>query len=170
MKDVDLEEPTLDHLSLGCTHRECTMSSEIVTNYRDMVEARISAEAKEKQPTRASGKPDAETIGHAKKCGERNCELANKTTQQLYKVATPCMDDHQFKEEENESVGELSTGCSQIVQKCLYLVRIGRPDILWSVNKLARAVTKWTNACDKCLMRLISYIHHTSEYRQYCYV
>ena len=37
--------------------------------------------------------------GHAKKCVERNCELANQTTQQLYKVATPCMDGHQFKEE-----------------------------------------------------------------------
>ena len=49
------------------------------------------------------------------------------------------MDDHQFKEEENESVGELSTVCSQIVLKCLYLARIGRPAILWSVNKLARA-------------------------------
>ena len=80
--------------------------------------------------------------GHAKKCVERYCELANKTTQQLYKVATPCMDDHQFKEEENESVGELSTVCSQIVLKCQYLARIGRLDILWSVNKLARAVTK----------------------------
>ena len=53
---------------------------------------------------------------------ERDCELANKTTQKLYKVATPCLDDHQFKEEENESVGELSTVCSQIVLKCLYLV------------------------------------------------
>ena len=29
--------------------------------------------------------------GHAKKCVERYCELANKTTQQLYKVATPCI-------------------------------------------------------------------------------
>ena len=59
---------------------------------------------------------------------------------------------------------------SQIVLKCLYLARIGRPDILWSVNKLARAVTKWTKACDKRLARLISYIHHTCEYRQHCYV
>ena len=81
--------------------------------------------------------------GHAKKCVERYCELAHKTTQQLYKVATPCMDDHPFKEEEHESVGELSTVCSQSVLKCLYLARIGRPDILLSVNKLARAVTKW---------------------------
>ena len=29
--------------------------------------------------------------GHAKKCVERYCELANKTTQQVFKVATPCM-------------------------------------------------------------------------------
>ena len=108
--------------------------------------------------------------GHAKKCVGRYCELANKTSQQLYEVAIPCIDDHQFKEEENESAGELSTVCSQIVLKCLDLARIGRLDILWSVNKLVRAVTKWTKACDKRLARLISYIHHTSEYRQNCYV
>ena len=41
---------------------------------------------------------------------------------------------------------------------------------LWSVNKLARLITKWTKACDKRLNRLISYIHHTCEYRQYCHV
>ena len=111
-----------------------------------MFESKISAGAKEKLPTRASGDPDAGTIsswscdveGHAKTCVERYCELANKTTQQLYKIRTPCMD-HQFKEEESESVGELSTGCSQTVLKCLYLARIGRLDILWSVNELARA-------------------------------
>ena len=98
-----------------------------------------------------------------KKCVERYCELANKTTQQLYKVSTPCIDGHHFKEEEMKSVGELSQVCSQIVLKCLYLERIGRPDILWSVNKLARSITKWTKACHKRLNRLISYIHHTCE-------
>ena len=51
------------------------------------------------------------------------------------------------------------------------MARIGRLENLWSVkNKLARAITKWTRACDKRVARLISYIHHTSEYRQYCYV
>ena len=100
--------------------------------------------------------------GHAKKCVDRYCELANKTTEQLFKV--------KLKEEDNGSVGELSTVCSQIVLKCLSLARIGRPYILWSVNKLARAVTKWTKACDKRLARLISYIHHTSEFVQKCNV
>ena len=59
---------------------------------------------------------------------------------------------------------------SQVVLKCLYLARIGRPDILWSVNKLARSITKWTKACDKRLSRLISHIHHTCEYKQYRHV
>ena len=69
-----------------------------------------------------------------------------------------------------KSVGELSHVCSQIVLKCSNLARIGRPDILWSVNKLARSITKWNKACDRRLNRLISYIHHTSEYKQYCHV
>ena len=51
-----------------------------------------------------------------------------------------------------------------------FLARIGRPDILCSVNELARAVTKWTRACDKRLARLTSHIHHTSDHRQYCHV
>ena len=86
---------------------------------------------------------------------------------QLYKVSTPCIDDHHFKEEKMKSVGELSKVCSQIVLKCLYWTRIGRPDIPWSANKLARSITKWTKACDKRLNRLIFYIHHTCEYKQF---
>ena len=69
-----------------------------------MFESRIFAGAMEKQPD--SVKSDANISswsceGHARKCVERYCELANKTTQQLHKVATPCIDDHQLKEEEN---------------------------------------------------------------------
>ena len=131
-----------------------------------MFESRISAEGVEKllfpQNLRISSW-SYDMAGHAKKCVERYCELANKTTQQLYKVSTPCIDDHHFKEEEMNSVGELSQVWSQIVLKCLYLARIGRPYIVWSVNKLARSITKWTKACDKRLNRLISYFNHTCE-------
>ena len=38
------------------------------------------------------------------------------------------------------------------------------------MNKFAGAVTIRTKACDKRLARLISYIHHTREYKQYCHV
>ena len=55
--------------------------------------------------------------GHAKKCVERYCELANKTTQQLYKVSTPCIDYHHL--EEMKSVGKSSqvvlSNCSEVL-------------------------------------------------------
>ena len=174
-KEVDLGEPTsfLDHVYLGCTQRNFEISKDIVDKNRTMFESRISAARLEKLPFPQNLRISSwsnDMAGHAKKCVERYCELANKTTQQLYKVSTPCIDDHHFEEEEMKSVGELSNTFSQIVLKCLYLARIGRCDILWSVNKLARSITKWTKACDKRLNRLISYIHHTSEYKQYCHV
>ena len=112
---IDLGDPTsfLDHVDLGCTQRECQTSKDIVDNSRNMFESKISPGAIDKlhhsEKLRAnisSWSYDVE--GHAKKCVERYCELANKTTQQLYKVATPCIHDHQFKEEGMGFVGELS--------------------------------------------------------------
>ena len=78
-----------------------------------MFESWISAGATAK--LHSSGKPEAnistwsyDMEGHAKKCVERYCELANKTTQQLH---------HHFKEELG-SVGELSksmfSNCSEM--------------------------------------------------------
>ena len=121
-KEVDLGEPTsfLDHLHLGCTQRQCEMSKDIVDNYRTMFESRISAGRTEKLPYSENFRISSwsyDMEGHAKKCVERYCELSNKTTQQLYKVSTPCIDNHHFKEEEMKSVGELSQVCSQIVLK-----------------------------------------------------
>ena len=162
-KEVDLGEPTsfLDHVCLGCTQRHCEIRKILWT---------ITEPCSNREFPRGRISWSYDMAGHAKKCVERYCELANKTTQQLYKVSTPCIDDHHFKEEETKSVGELSQVCSQIVLKCLYLARIGRLDKQWSVNKLARSIKKWTKACDKRVNRLISYIHHTCEYKQYCHV
>ena len=86
-----------------------------------MFESRISAGNNSKFPCSenlriSSWSYDVE--GRAQKCVERYCELANKTTQQPYKVSTPCIDDHHFKQEEMKSVGELSQVCSQIVVEC----------------------------------------------------
>ena len=72
-------------------------------NYKNMFESRISARALENyQKQKLQGNSDANTIsswsydmeGHAKKCVERYCELADKTAQQPHRVATPCIDDH----------------------------------------------------------------------------
>ena len=91
--------------------------------------------------------------------------LNNSTKYQLFALTTI------ISKKKNQNPWEICLNYDlKIVQKCSYLARIGRPDILWSVDKLARSITKWTKACDKPLYRLISYIHHTSEYKQYCHV
>ena len=118
-EEVDLGDQTsfLDHVFLGCTQRQCEISKDIVDNYRTMFELRISAGRAEKLPFPQNLRVSSwsyDMVGHAKKCVERYCELANKTTQQLYKVSTPCIDDHHFKEEEMKSVGELSQVCSKL--------------------------------------------------------
>ena len=128
MKDVVLGELTsfLDHVFI-CTQRECQTSKDIVDKHRNMFESKISAAATEKLPysEKLGASISAWSCDMEGQCEEmrgkilRTGEQNNST--KLYKVATRCLDDHQFKEEEKGSVGELSKVCSQFVVKCLYL-------------------------------------------------
>ena len=97
--------------------------------------------------------------GHAEKCVERCCELAKKDVSSPQQGGIPCMGNHQTPPE--------GYVCVQIV---LYLARIGRPGSLWSVNTLARSLTKWNKACGKSLLRLISCNNQTTNYRQFCHL
>ena len=90
-KEVDLGEPTsfLDHVYLGCTQRQFEISKNVVDNYRTMFESRISGRRTEKLPCSENLRISSwsyDMVGHAKKCVERYCELANETAQQLYIV------------------------------------------------------------------------------------
>ena len=170
-------EPTsfLDHVYVGSARRECQKSKDIVDNYRNMFESRISDGAVEKLPV--CEKLDAnisswthDMEGQAKKRVERNCEMANTKTQQLYKVETPCLDVHQFKEEENGIRWRMSKVCSQILLKCLHLARIGRRYFMVREQTCSCHHKMDPRACDKRLSRLISYVHHTSKFKQCCLV
>ena len=95
MKHVDLDQPTsfLDDVHLGCTQRECKPNGTMKEKYKEMFESRISASAIEKLP--GWEKSHAKTVawsydmeGHAQKCVERYCEIANKKTEQLYEVSS----------------------------------------------------------------------------------
>ena len=98
MRKADIDEPTsyLDHVYSGCSQRECTPNEIVVEEYTKMFESRISAGATEKLP--GWDKPRAKTSawsydmeGHAQKCVERYCELANKKVEQLDKVIEPLL-------------------------------------------------------------------------------
>ena len=134
MKNVDIDEPTSfhDHVHLACIQRECKPNETIIEQFSEMFESLISAGATENLPRRQ--KPHAQTVAWS-------YDMANWQTRK-WSNCTKFQDGRQFKQEELESVGELSEVCSHIVLKCLYLARIGRPDILWSVNKSQGSVTK----------------------------
>ena len=114
-------EPTsfLGHVYLVCTQRHCQVSRDVMDNYRTMFESRISAGGVEKLPFPQNLRISSwsyNMAGYAKKCVERYCELANK---QLYKVSTPCIDDHHFKEEETKICWRIVTcmlsNCSEML-------------------------------------------------------
>ena len=62
------------------------------------------------------------------------------------------MDDRQLKPEDFESKGGLQYVAAKIVLKCLYLASVGRPELMWNDNSLARCITKWNKACGKRLV------------------
>ena len=70
-----------------------------------------------------------------------------------------------WKRSENYPISVLELSCFA----CIWH-EFCRPTILWSVNKLAGADTKWTRACDERSPRLIAYIHQRNDHRQYCHV
>ena len=80
---------------------------------------------------------------YAEKCVERDCELADKSVDQLFQVSALCMDDQKFTKDDFEIVADV---CAQMVLTCVYLARISRGDIFWTVTALTRAVTR-RNRC-----------------------
>ena len=128
IKVVDLEEPTsfLDHVYLGYTQRVCKSSDDIVTNYSDMFESRISAGARENYLQELQGNlmqkqhllgPTAWKVMQRNACKDianlRIKRLSNCTKSQHHAPMTI-----KLKEEESESVGEfvlsLLPNCSQM--------------------------------------------------------
>ena len=108
--------------------------------------------------------------GHAQKVVEKYCELAGVKENQLRHVVTPNLGDHAILPQEFEDKGQLEEIAARVVLTALYLARYNRSDLLWTVNQLARDVTRWTGACDRRLHRLISYIHHHLDFKQIAYV
>ena len=120
-------------------------TSKITRQCNKMFESRVSAGATGKLPR--WDEPRAKTSawsydmeGHARKCMERYCELANKKTEQLHKVSSPCLDDHQ--------------SCFRPLH-CLFF-------------KQYVLFPKWTrNVCGKCILNFwISFDHHSRDAEQ----
>ena len=103
-------------------------------------------------------------IGHSKGVVEYYCKIAAIKPEALRAVKPPSLDDHEINPSDLEAKGNLAAEAASIVLKAFYTARMNRPDIYYSVNVLARDVTRWTQACDRRLLKLISYIHTTRHW------
>ena len=163
----------LDHENLGCTQRECKPNETIVEQYTKMFESRNPTGATEKLPGGQShaqiGALSHDMEGHAQKCIDRYCELVIKKVEQLYKVSSLCLDDHQFKQEELESVGELTEVCSHILEMFVF----GTNWTIWHIV-VSKQACKISLEMDSGMWRKMSkadfLLHHTIDYRQCCQV
>ncbi len=79
-------------------------------------------------------------------------------------MATPSLDDHAIKPEEFEEVGTLSGKAAEIIMTMLYGARLVRVDLLWPICSLTCEITRWTEACDRRLHRLVAYLHRTIDH------
>ena len=131
-KEFDLGEPTsfLDHVYVGCSQRQCEISKDMVDNQWTMCESRISAG--ENWKTTMLGKSSCffVVLRYGRSCQEMCGTILwvgkqddSTTPQSIYSMHWWSS----FQRRRLKSVGELSKVSSQIVLKCLYLARIGRP-------------------------------------------
>ena len=146
-------------------------NSESSLRPRDNLQLTATSSTSQAEPSKQRVKAyHYDMSGHAERCVAKYEELAGVKAEDLKQVATPCIDDHIIPPEDFEAKGELSHVAARIVLTVLFLARTGRPDLLWTVNTLARETTRWNVACDKRLNRLIGYIHHTKHHVHHCFV
>ena len=94
--------------------------------------------------------------------------ISNKTTQQFYKVATPCVG---WPSIQWRGKWNLWENCHNYAHKlssnvCIWLV-LGNPIYYGLWTNLHDRLQNGPKLVTKRLNRLVSYIHHTCEYKQY---
>ena len=123
IKLVDLGEPISlhDHVYLGCTQRECNPNEDSVSQHRDEF---LLPQLKDYQCGR--------NLTQKLSCGPATWKAMRKSawrgivnwqtkkTGQWYTVSTPCLDDHNYKKEDLETVGEVSPDGREIHVFCTH--------------------------------------------------
>ena len=190
--ELDPPVPSETNTYLGMVQSPCRIPDELINekrkfwyNLMDMEDPFAAANGEDKslsgldtaliaKPPKTVNNEDIKgyqnsLIGNAIDCVQFYCDLAGIKVEDLKKVPTPCLDDSQLPPSDFETKGELASVSSRVVLKALWFARLTRPDLYWTINHLARQVTKWNVACDKRLKRLNAYIHHTENRVQYNY-
>ena len=99
----------------------------------------------------------------AKSCVQRYCVLTGKDGSKLPRAETPTHREVPYFAD-NEEPGLYASLAPSLLMKPLYLARCARPELAFTIAKLARRITRWTRADDRAVDRMYSYINGTSKY------
>ena len=103
-------------------------------------------------------------VGYAEQFVGLYLDITGLDVKSLRRVATPHVSDSGLADELYESTGSMKPYAAKVLMKGLWLARLARPDISYSVGRLASRITIWTRAEDVHLHRLVTYVHWTKEY------
>ena len=144
-KHIDLEHPTpfLNQVYWCCTERVADNDESASAGMKELFRRIITLHAGDGDKPMMNTTTQCDYVEKWKLRHGRTCRTCvedtmsgpKKSISDLQKMKTPCTDDHQLNPEEFQIRGDLAPVCAQIVRKCLYLARIGRPDVLLSVNR-----------------------------------
>src|SRR5262249_21400542 len=81
--------------------------------------------------------------------------------EKLKKAASPTLCELDApKLEPDSSMLKLTAGP---IARVLYIARAARPDVAFAVSRLARRATRWSDACERELIRLMGYLYATMQ-------
>ena len=138
--DIRMEDPTTVNKCLGINH---TLSNRTINGRK----------------VRCC---DWDMNDFAKQCVDLYLELCPSGTT-LRPATTPFLDESQLNHLRGKP-GKLQPIASRMLMKMLYMARSVRYDILKAIASLATMVTKWDEACDRSLHRLVCYIKTCPNY------
>ena len=157
-----------DQIWLGCTQREEKVNEQAVQSKTERFRSFMTTGGTDRKYLANEGNPSwmiaawsHGMTGQAEKCVERNCEFAKNDVTFLQSMATPCVDDHLIPPEDFEVQKELTL--------CLCLPEIGRPDLIRSVDTLARPSQSETKGVAKDFLRWINLMNQSKDDRQFCH-
>ena len=142
---INIDDPTLFAHYLGCSQHTTKISATEVAKRLANISDLLPEQPSPQQTDTTS--PGIKSIvydmeGFIHQCVDRYCELAKVDKSSLKSVPTPNLDDHQIHPAEFESPGRLGYEAATFLMKPLYCTRLLRFDLLWTLCKFAREVTK----------------------------
>ena len=98
-----------------------------------------------------------------RKAVEDFCQQRKTSVDKLKKAISPTLSELDKPPQDPDS-SQLKRTAGPIA-RVLYIARAARPDVAYAVSRLARRATRWTEPCERELVRLIGYLNTTSKDR-----